>query len=174
MRRFAQEQDIENFFDVGEMGIEHALLPEKGSGGVGRCHASVQTRIHAHTARWVRLRRVSGRQTWRPRWHPANAGFKVPSAIKFNLTGKLNEYVSGKDVILYIIGMISVSGALYQSMEFTGDGVAQLTMDDRFTIANMAIEAGAKERYFPGRRNGTAHTLRITQRQETALVFRCR
>ena len=123
VREFAAEYGIVNYFDVGEMGIEHALLPEKGLTVAGDL--------------------IIGADSTGKAW------FKVPSAIKFNLTGKPALYISGKDVILHIIGMIGVDGALYQSMEFVGDGIQYLSMDDRFTIANMAIEAGGKNGIFP-------------------------
>ena len=148
LRRFAKEQGIENFFDVGEMGIEHALLPEKGLVVPG----DVVIGADSHTCTYGALGAFAtgvGSTDMAATMASGKCWFKVPQAIKFNLTGKLREYVSGKDVILYIIGMISVSGALYQSMEFTGDGLSQLSMDDRFTIANMAIEAGAKNGIFP-------------------------
>lgn len=116
-RNFANNKNIKNYFDVGDMGIEHCLLPEKGLVAAGM---------------------ASGK-----------AWFKVPGAMKFVLKNKLEKYISGKDIILHIIGKIGVDGARYMSMEFVGDGVAHLTMDDRFTICNMAIEAGAKNGIFP-------------------------
>jgi 3-isopropylmalate/(R)-2-methylmalate dehydratase large subunit len=148
LRRFAKEQGIENFFEVGEMGIEHALLPEKGLVVSG----DVVIGADSHTCTYGALGAFAtgvGSTDMAASMASGKCWFKVPSAIKFNLKGKLNKDVSGKDVILYIIGMISVSGALYQSMEFAGDGVSELSMDDRFTIANMAIEAGAKNGIFP-------------------------
>lgn len=147
VRNFAAEQDILNYFEVGEVGIEHALLPEKGLVVAG----DVVIGADSHTCTYGALGAFStgvGSTDMAAGMAIGKAWFKVPEAIKFNLTGKLNKYVSGKDLILYIIGMIGVDGALYKSMEFTGDGVHNLTMDDRFTIANMAIEAGAKNGIF--------------------------
>lgn len=147
-RNFANKYDIKNFFDVGQMGIEHALLPEKGIVGPGDCVIGADS----HTCTYGALGAFStgvGSTDCAAGIATGKAWFRVPSAIKFNLTGKLNPWVSGKDVILYIIGMIGVDGALYQSMEFQGEGIASLSMDDRFSIANMAIEAGAKNGIFP-------------------------
>ena len=147
VRNFAAEQDIVNYFEVGEVGIEHALLPEKGLVVAG----DVVIGADSHTCTYGALGAFStgvGSTDMAAGMAIGKAWFKVPEAIKFNLTGKLNKYVSGKDLILHIIGMIGVDGALYKSMEFTGDGVHSLTMDDRFTIANMAIEAGAKNGIF--------------------------
>ena len=130
------------------MGIEHALLPEKGLVGPGELIIGADS----HTCTYGALGAFStgvGSTDLAAGMATGRAWFKVPSAIKFNLTGSLPKYVSGKDVILYIIGKIGVDGALYRSMEFTGDGVASLSMDDRFTICNMAIEAGAKNGIFP-------------------------
>lgn len=148
LRRFSEDMNIENFFDVGEVGIEHALLPEKGLVVSG----DVVIGADSHTCTYGALGAFStgvGSTDMAATMASGKCWFKVPSAIKFNLMGKLNKDVSGKDIILYIIGKIGVSGALYQSMEFIGDGIAELTMDDRFTIANMAIEAGAKNGIFP-------------------------
>ena len=147
-REFASKYDIDYYYDVGEMGIEHALLPEKGIVGAGDCVIGADS----HTCTYGALGAFStgvGSTDMAAGMATGKAWFKVPSAIKFNLTGKPSEWVSGKDVILHIIGMIGVDGALYKSMEFTGDGIANLTMDDRFTIANMAIEAGGKNGIFP-------------------------
>ena len=147
VRNFAAEQDILNYFEVGEVGIEHALLPEKGLVVAG----DVVIGADSHTCTYGALGAFStgvGSTDMAAGMAIGKAWFKVPEAIKFNLTGKLNKYVSGKDLILHIIGMIGVDGALYKSMEFTGEGVHSLTMDDRFTIANMAIEAGAKNGIF--------------------------
>ena len=147
-RTFAKEQDIVNYFEVGEVGIEHALLPEKGLVVAG----DVVIGADSHTCTYGALGAFStgvGSTDMAAGMATGKAWFKVPSAIKFNLTGKPSKWVSGKDVILHIIGMIGVDGALYKSMEFTGDGIANLTMDDRFTIANMAIEAGGKNGIFP-------------------------
>ncbi len=148
VREFALKNDITNYFEVGEMGIEHALLPEKGLTVPG----DVIIGADSHTCTYGALGAFStgvGSTDMAAGMATGKAWFKVPSAIRFNLTGKLNKWVSGKDVILHIIGMIGVDGALYKSMEFTGDGVASLSMDDRFTIANMAIEAGGKNGIFP-------------------------
>ena len=148
VREFAAKHEITNFFDVGEMGIEHALLPEKGLVVAG----DVVIGADSHTCTYGALGAFStgvGSTDMAAGMATGKAWFKVPSAIKIELTGKLQKWVSGKDVILHIIGMIGVDGALYQSMEFTGDGVAELSMDDRFTIANMAIEAGGKNGIFP-------------------------
>ena len=130
------------------MGIEHALLPEKGLTVAG----DVIIGADSHTCTYGALGAFStgvGSTDMAAGMATGKAWFKVPSAIKFNLIGKPSKWVSGKDVILHIIGMIGVDGALYKSMEFTGEGVANLSMDDRFTIANMAIEAGGKNGIFP-------------------------
>ncbi len=148
VREFACKHEISNYFDVGEMGIEHALLPEKGLTVAG----DVIIGADSHTCTYGALGAFStgvGSTDMAAGMATGKAWFKVPSAIKFNLTGKLSKWVSGKDVILHIIGMIGVDGALYKSMEFTGDGISSLSMDDRFTIANMAIEAGGKNGIFP-------------------------
>lgn len=147
-RNFSGKYEIVNFFDVGQMGIEHALLPEKGLVGPGELIIGADS----HTCTYGALGAFStgvGSTDLAAGMATGKAWFRVPSAIKFNLTGSLPKYVSGKDVILHIIGKIGVDGALYRSMEFAGDGVASLTMDDRFTICNMAIEAGAKNGIFP-------------------------
>lgn len=148
VREFAKQHEITNYFEVGEMGIEHALLPEKGLIVAG------QTCIGAdsHTCTYGALGAFStgvGSTDMGAGMMTGKAWFKVPSAIKFELKGKPKKWVSGKDVILHIIGRIGVDGALYKSMEFVGEGVKNLTMDDRFSIANMAIEAGAKNGIFP-------------------------
>mgnify|MGYP004571443437 FL=1 len=146
-RNFANKYDILNFYDVGNMGIEHALLPEKGIVASGECIIGADS----HTCTYGALGAFStgvGSTDMACGMATGQAWFKVPSAIKFNLTGKLNKWISGKDVILHIIGMIGVDGALYKSMEFVGDGVHSLSMDDRFSMANMAIEAGAKNGIF--------------------------
>ncbi len=148
VREFAKKNDITNYFEVGQMGIEHALLPEKGLTVAGDLIIGADS----HTCTYGALGAFStgiGSTDMAAGMATGKAWFKVPSAIKFNLTGKLNKYVSGKDVILHIIGLIGVDGALYKSMEFVGEGVSSLTMDDRFTIANMAIEAGGKNGIFP-------------------------
>ncbi len=147
-REFAKKHDLVNFFDVGNMGIEHALLPEQGIVAAG----DLVIGADSHTCTYGALGAFStgvGSTDVAAGMATGKAWFRVPSAIKFNLTGSLAPWVSGKDVILHIIGMIGVDGALYQSMEFAGDGVASLSMDDRFAICNMAIEAGAKNGIFP-------------------------
>ena len=148
VREFACKNDITNYFDVGEMGIEHALLPEKGLTVAG----DVIIGADSHTCTYGALGAFStgvGSTDMAAGMATGKAWFKVPSAIKFVLTGKPAKWVSGKDIILHIIGMIGVDGALYKSMEFVGDGIAHLSMDDRLTIANMAIEAGGKNGIFP-------------------------
>lgn len=148
VREFACRHEISNYFDVGEMGIEHALLPEKGLTVAG----DVIIGADSHTCTYGALGAFStgvGSTDMAAGMVTGKAWFKVPSAIRFNLTGKPKKWVSGKDVILHIIGMIGVDGALYKSMEFTGDGIKNLSMDDRFTIANMVIEAGGKNGIFP-------------------------
>ena len=147
-REFAHKHAITNFFDVGQMGVEHALLPEKGLCAPGE----VIIGADSHTCTYGALGAFStgvGSTDMAAGMATGLAWFKVPSAIKVTLTGKFAPYVSGKDVILHLIGQIGVDGALYKSLEFAGEGVAELTMDDRFTIANMAIEAGAKNGIFP-------------------------
>jgi 3-isopropylmalate/(R)-2-methylmalate dehydratase large subunit len=147
-REFAKRFSITNFFDVGQVGIEHALLPEKGLVGPGDCIIGADS----HTCTYGALGAFStgvGSTDMAAGMATGENWFKVPAAIKVTLTGALPAYVSGKDVILHLIGLIGVDGALYKSLEFTGEGVASLTMDDRFTIANMAIEAGAKNGIFP-------------------------
>ena len=147
-REFAKKYDILNFFDVGEMGVEHALLPEKGLVAPGELIIGADS----HTCTYGALGAFStgvGSTDVGAGMATGKAWFKVPPAIKFVLKGKKAPWISGKDVILHIIGMIGVDGALYKSMEFVGEGVAELSMDDRFTICNMAIEAGAKNGVFP-------------------------
>ena len=147
-RAFAKSFSIKNYYDVGEMGIEHALLPEKGLVAPGDAVIGADS----HTCTYGALGAFStgvGSTDMAAGMATGEAWFKVPSAIKFELKGELNRpYVSGKDVILHIIGMIGVDGALYKSMEFTGEGLKSLTMDDRLCMANMAIEAGAKNGIF--------------------------
>ena len=148
VREFARRNEITNYFEVGEMGIEHALLPEKGLTVAG----DVIIGADSHTCTYGALGAFStgvGSTDMAAGMATGKAWFKVPAAIKVVLTGKPNKWISGKDVILHLIGMIGVDGALYKSLEFTGDGIAALSMDDRFTIANMAIEAGAKNGIFP-------------------------
>ncbi|MGI5851262.1 MAG: 3-isopropylmalate dehydratase large subunit [Clostridiales bacterium] len=147
IREFSMEKEIENYFEIGEMGIEHALIPEKGLVVGG----DVVIGADSHTCTYGALGAFStgvGSTDMAAGMASGQAWFKVPEAIKIVLRGSLPKWVSGKDVILHIIGMIGVDGALYQSMEYTGPGVASLSMDDRFTIANMAIEAGAKNGIF--------------------------
>ena len=147
-REFANKYDIVNFFDVGRMGIEHALLPEQGLVGPGDCIIGADS----HTCTYGALGAFStgvGSTDLAAGIATGKTWFKVPSAIKVELKGKLQPFVSGKDVILHLIGTIGVDGALYRSLEFTGEGVAALSMDDRLCIANMAIEAGAKNGIFP-------------------------
>ena len=147
-REFACEHCVSHFYDVGKMGIEHALLPEQGVVTAGDCIIGADS----HTGTYGALGAFStgvGSTDMAAGMATGTAWFKVPSAIKFNLTGKLSEHCSGKDVILTIIGRIGVDGALYKSMEFTGLGVKNLSMDDRLCICNMAIEAGAKNGIFP-------------------------
>lgn len=147
-KEFAYKNDITNFFETGEVGIEHALLPEKGLVVAG----DVVIGADSHTCTYGALGAFStgvGSTDMAAGMATGKAWFKVPSAIKFVLTGKPAKWVSGKDVILHIIGMIGVDGALYKSMEFAGDGIQYLSMDDRFAITNMAIEAGGKNGIFP-------------------------
>lgn len=148
MRCFACDHAIENYFEIGEMGVEHALLPEKGLVVAG----DLVIGADSHTCTYGALGAFStgvGSTDMAVGMATGQAWFKVPAAIQFNLSGSFKKGVSGKDLILHIIGMIGVDGALYESMEFAGEGVAELTMDDRFTIANMAIEAGGKNGIFP-------------------------
>ena len=147
-RKFAQRFGITHLYDVGTAGIEHALLPEKGLVGPGDCIIGADS----HTCTYGALGAFStgvGSTDMAAGMAIGENWFKVPAAIKVNLTGKLKPYVSGKDVILHLIGLIGVDGALYKSLEFVGPGVKELSMDDRFTIANMAIEAGGKNGIFP-------------------------
>ena len=147
-RNFAHKHNITNFFDVGQMGVEHALLPEKGLCAPGEIIVGADS----HTCTYGAVGAFStgiGSTDMAAAMATGLLWFKVPAAIKVTLKGKLQPYVSGKDVILHLIGEIGVDGALYQSLEFTGEGVASLSMDDRFTISNMAIEAGGKNGIFP-------------------------
>ena len=147
-REFACEHCVSHFYDVGKMGIEHALLPEQGIVTAGDCIIGADS----HTCTYGALGAFStgvGSTDMAAGMATGQAWFKVPSAIRFYLTGALKPNVSGKDVILTVIGRIGVDGALYKSMEFAGPGVASLTMDDRLCICNMAIEAGAKNGIFP-------------------------
>ena len=147
-RGFAREHAITHFYDVGQMGIEHALLPEKGLAAPGEGIIGADSPTCTYGALGAFSTGV-GSTDMAAGMATGLAWFKVPSAIRVNLTGRLGPYVSGKDVILHLIGRIGVDGALYQSLEFAGEGVAALDMDDRFTICNMAIEAGAKNGIFP-------------------------
>ena len=147
-RTFARRFDIDNYFDVGTMGIEHALLPEKGLVGPGDAVIGADS----HTCTYGALGAFStgvGSTDLGAAMATGETWFKVPSAIKVYLTGEMKPYVSGKDVVLTLIGMIGVDGARYQSLEFAGPGVANLTIYDRLTISNMAVEAGAKNGIFP-------------------------
>ncbi len=147
-REFSCDHCISHFYDVGKMGIEHALLPEQGVVTAGDCIIGADS----HTCTYGALGAFStgvGSTDMAAGMATGEAWFKVPAAIRFHLTGALPKHCSGKDVILTIIGMIGVDGALYKSMEFTGPGVASLSMDDRLCICNMAIEAGAKNGIFP-------------------------
>lgn len=148
IREFASDKGIENYYEVGEMGIEHCLIPEKGLAIAG----DVVIGADSHTCTYGALGAFStgiGSTDMAAGMATGKCWFKVPSAIKFVLKGKPSKWVSGKDVILHIIGMIGVDGALYKSMEFVGEGLNNLSMDDRFTMANMAIEAGGKNGIFP-------------------------
>ncbi len=148
IKDYANEQGLTWFFEQGKCGIEHALLPEAGIVAAGDCviggdsHTCTYGAVGAFATGMGTTDVAAGMATGR-------AWFKVPAAKKFVLTGKPGKYVSGKDIMIHIIGLIGVDGALYESMEFTGDGIANLSMDDRFTMANMAIEAGAKNGIFP-------------------------
>ena len=146
-RTFARRFDIDNYFDVGNVGIEHALLPEQGLVAAGDCVIGADS----HTCTYGALGAFStgvGSTDMAAGMATGKAWFKVPAAIRVELKGRLNEYVSGKDVILHLIGLIGVDGALYKSLEFMGEGLSSLSMDDRLCIANMAIEAGAKNGIF--------------------------
>lgn len=148
IREFAHDKEIKNYFEVGEMGIEHALIPEKGLVVPG----DVVIGADSHTCTYGALGAFStgiGSTDMAAGMATGKCWFKVPTALKFILKGKPASWVSGKDIILHIIGMIGVDGALYKSMEFAGDGITHLSMDDRFSMANMAIEAGGKNGIFP-------------------------
>ena len=148
VRAFASKEGITNYFEVGRVGIEHALLPEQGLVTAGDTVIGADS----HTCTYGALGAFStgvGSTDMAAGMAIGKAGLKVPSTIRLRLSGKFRPHVSGKDLILTIIGMIGVDGALYRAMEFSGDGVHSLTMDDRFTVANMAIEAGAKNGIFP-------------------------
>ena len=148
IREFSKAQGLKWYFEQGKSGVEHAILPEAGVVTAGECIIGADS----HTCTYGALGAFStgmGTTDVATGMATGEIWFKVPSAIKFVLTGKPSKYVSGKDIIIHIIGQIGVDGALYKSMEFTGDGIACLSMDDRFTMANMAIEAGAKNGIFP-------------------------
>lgn len=148
VRNFAKKYSIENFFDIGSMGIEHVLLPEQGLVGPGDCIIGADS----HTCTYGALGAFStgvGSTDMAAAMITGKAWLKVPSAIKFNLVGKPSTWISGKDIILNIIGLIGVGGARYKSIEFSGEGLKWLSMDDRFCISNMVIEAGAKNGIFP-------------------------
>ncbi len=148
VREFAKKNEITHYFDVGNMGIEHALLPEQGIVTCGDCIIGADS----HTCTYGALGAFStgvGSTDMAAGMVTGKAWFKVPSAIKVVITGKKSKYVSGKDVVLHLIGEIGVDGALYKSLEFTGDGISELSMDDRLCISNMAIECGAKNGIFP-------------------------
>lgn len=148
IRQFAKDKGIVNFFEVGQMGIEHCIIPEKGLAVAG----DVVIGADSHTCTYGALGAFStgiGSTDMAAGMATGQCWFKVPSALKFVLKGKPAKWISGKDIILHIIGMIGVDGALYKSMEFVGDGLKYLSMDDRFTMANMAIEAGGKNGIFP-------------------------
>ena len=148
VRTFADKYDIKNYRDVGQMGIEHALLPEQGLVGPGCLCIGADS----HTCTYGALGAFStgvGSTDMAAGMAKGMAWFKVPAAIKVELKGQLHKPVTGKDVILHLIGEVGVSGALYKSLEFVGDGVKSLTMEDRLCICNMAIEAGAKNGIFP-------------------------
>ena len=148
MRDFARKHEIKNYFEVGRMGIEHALLPDSGLAAPGEIIIGADS----HTCTYGALNALStgmGQTDIGAAMASGTTWFKVPQAIKVNLTGKLPYFVKGKDIILTLIGMIGVDGARYQSLEFCGDGISELSMADRFTICNMAIEAGAKNGIFP-------------------------
>lgn len=166
VREFAYRNEITNYFEVGEMGIEHALLPEKGLTVAG----DVIIGADSHTCTYGALGAFStgvGSTDMAAGMAIGKTWFKVPGAIRFNIIGELPEWVSGKDVILHIIGLIGVDGALYKSMEFVGEGIKNLTMDDRFTIANMAIEAGGKNGIFPVDDKAIAYMKEHSKRQYT-------
>ncbi len=163
-RAFCGEHRISHFYDVGKMGIEHALLPEQGVVCAGDCIIGADS----HTCTYGALGAFStgvGSTDMAAGMMAGTAWFKVPSAIRFNLTGKLPKNCCGKDVILSIIGKIGVDGALYQSMEFCGEGICTLSMDDRFTICNMAVEAGAKNGIFPVDETTLAYMKGRTERE---------
>lgn len=168
IRDFAKEKEIANYFEVGEMGIEHCLIPEKGLAVPGDAIIGADS----HTCTYGALGAFStgvGSTDFGATMARGKCWFKVPSAIQFMLKGKKAKWISGKDVILHIIGMIGVDGALYKSMEFAGEGVVELSMDDRFTITNMAIEAGAKNGIFPVDEKTIAYVKAHSDREYTVV-----
>lgn len=168
-REFAGRYDIVNFYDAGDMGVEHALLPEKGLIAPGELCIGADS----HTCTYGALGAFStgvGSTDMAAGMATGEAWFKVPAAIRFNLHGKLNKYVTGKDVILHIIGMIGVDGALYQSMEFGGEGLSELSAEDRLCMANMAIEAGAKNGIFEVDEQTADYVKERTDREFTAFM----
>jgi 3-isopropylmalate/(R)-2-methylmalate dehydratase large subunit len=172
LREFAASREISNYFEVGEMGIEHALLPEKGLVVAG----DVVIGADSHTCTYGALGAFAtgiGSTDMAAGMATGKAWFKVPAAIRFDLSGRPGKWIGGKDVILHIIGMIGVDGALYKSMEFTGSGVGRLSMDDRLTMANMAIEAGAKNGIFPVD-DKTREYMRTHRNKNRALAKRVR
>ena len=172
VREFADEMGITHFYDVGDMGIEHVLLPEKGLVTAGDLIIGADS----HTCTYGALGAFStgvGSTDMACGMATGKAWFKVPGAMRFVLENKLSKWVSGKDVILHIIGLIGVDGALYKSMEFTGDGAAHLSVSDRLCIANMAIEGGREKRYLRGRRQD-ACLLNGARREGTPRVPRRR
>lgn len=165
-RDFAGKYDIINFYDAGDMGVEHALLPEKGLIAPGELCIGADS----HTCTYGALGAFStgvGSTDMAAGMATGEAWFKVPAAVRFNLRGKLNKYVTGKDVILHIIGMIGVDGALYKSMEFGGEGLSELSVEDRLCMANMAIEAGAKNGIFEVDDQTIAYVKERTDREFT-------
>ena len=164
IREFAKEQGLTWYFEQGKSGVEHAILPEAGVVAAGECIIGADS----HTCTYGALGAFStgvGTTDIATGMATGELWFKVPSALKFVLTGKPSPYVSGKDIIIHIIGKIGVDGALYKSMEFTGDGIANLSMDDRFTMANMAIEAGAKNGIFPVDEKAQAYLQEHTKKE---------
>lgn len=170
MRDFARKHEIKNYFEVGRMGIEHALLPDSGLAAPGEIIIGADS----HTCTYGALNALStgmGQTDIGAAMASGTTWFKVPQAIKVTLTGKLPRFVKGKDIILTLIGMIGVDGARYQSLEFCGDGISELSMADRFTICNMAIEAGAKNGIFPVDQKTEAYLKeRVTDRSWEAVT----
>ena len=169
MRDFARKHQITHYFEVGRMGIEHALLPDKGLVAPGE----IVIGADSHTCTYGAVNALStgmGQTDIGCAFASGETWFKVPTAIKINLTGKLGKYVKGKDLILTLIGMIGVDGARYQSLEFAGPGIASLSMADRFTICNMAIEAGAKNGIFPVDEQTEAYLKERVTRKWTAVT----